>query len=207
MIKGVAKSLMLVIFLPIMFLGQTKIVRAFPNLTFANPVDIQHSTDNSNRLFIVSQNGIISVFENVDGNSNFSVFLDISDRVTFGGEQGLLGLAFHPNYSSNGYFYLNYTTSSPRRTIISRFQVSSANSELADINSELILLEINQPYSNHNGGQIVFGPDGYLYISTGDGGSGGDPQNNSQNLSSLLGKILRIEVDNSESGRNYAIPN
>ncbi|MDX1699993.1 MAG: PQQ-dependent sugar dehydrogenase, partial [Melioribacteraceae bacterium] len=123
-----------------------------------------------------------------------------------GGEQGLLGLAFHPNFVTNGYFYVNYTTNNPRRTVISRFSVSDSDSDKADKNSELILMEINQPFSNHNGGQIVFGPDGYLYISTGDGGSGGDPQNHAQNLSSLLGKILRIDVDNSDNGLNYSIP-
>lgn len=186
--------------------SQTRIVNAFPNLSFSSPVDIQFPKDNTNRLFVVSQEGIIHVFENSAEVTASSVFLDIRDRVLFGGEQGLLGLAFHPNYTSNGYFYLNYTKNNPRRTIISRFSVSE-DKNVADQNSELILLEVDQPYSNHNGGQISFGPDGYLYASFGDGGSGGDPENRAQNLSSLLGKILRFDVDNQEGGKNYSIPN
>ena len=141
--------------------SQTKIVNAFPNLSFSSPVDIQFPKDNTNRLFVVSQEGIIHVFENSAEVTASSVFLDIRDRVLFGGEQGLLGLAFHPNYTTNGYFYLNYTKNNPRRTIISRFSVSE-DKNVADQNSELILLEVDQPYSNHNGGQISFGPDGYL---------------------------------------------
>ena len=124
-----------------------------------------------------------------------------------GGEMGLLGLAFHPDYENNGYFYVNYTVSSPLKTRISRFQVSSENPDSADKNTELILLTFNQPYSNHNGGWIGFGPDdGYLYIGTGDGGSGGDPQNNGQSIVTFLGKILRIDIDNQDPGLEYAIP-
>jgi glucose/arabinose dehydrogenase len=186
--------------------SQVKTQLAFPNLSFENPVDIQNSGDGSNRLFVVSQPGTIHVFENFSNVSQSKVFLDIRSKVLFGGEQGLLGLAFHPNYKQNGYFYINYTTSNPRRTVISRYKVSADNPDLADKNSELILLEIDQPYSNHNGGQTSFGPDGYLYISLGDGGSGGDPQNYAQNPNSLLGKILRIDVDKNEDGKNYSIP-
>lgn len=186
--------------------AQLQLEQAFPSLTFQQPVDIQNAGDGSNRLFVVEQKGIISVFLNNSSANSKKTFLDITDRVSSGGEMGLLGLAFHPDYKSNGYFYVNYTTNSPsRRTIISRFKVGS-DSDLADKSSELILLEIAQPYSNHNGGQTSFGPDGYLYISLGDGGSGGDPQNNAQNLQSLLGKILRIYVDKTDSGKNYSIP-
>lgn len=187
--------------------AQIEIVPAFRNLSFEQPVDIQHASDGSNRLFVVSQPGIIYVFENNENVSEKKIFLDIRDKVLFGGEQGLLGLAFHPNYKNNGYFYVNYTTSNPRRSIISRFRVSSNDPNIADRNSELILLTVEQPYSNHNGGQTSFGPDGYLYISFGDGGSAGDPQNNSQNLKSLLGKILRIDVDTRYGNLNYGIPN
>ncbi len=186
--------------------AQTNIVRAFPNLTFSSPVDIQFPNDNSNRLFVVSQEGIIHVFENTSDVSSSSIFLDLRDSVLFGGEQGLLGLAFHPNFIVNGYFYVNYTRSNPRRSIISRFSLS-ADKNSADPKSEVILLEIDQPYSNHNGGQTSFGPDGFLYISLGDGGSGGDPENRAQNLTSLLGKILRIDVDNEEFDKKYRIPN
>lgn len=186
--------------------AQLKIELAFPNLTFDQPVDIQSANDGTNRLFIVSQPGIIYVIENDAKTTTKKVFLDISDKVLYGGEQGLLGLAFHPNYKNNGFFFVDYTISNPRRTIISRFKVSSSNPDKADRNSEVILMEINQPYANHNGGQIVFGPDGYLYISLGDGGSAGDPQNNAQNLKSHLGKILRIDVNNFSENKNYSIP-
>lgn len=179
---------------------------AFPALTFEQPVDIQSPKDGTNRLFVLSQPGIIYVFDNDLGTKQKEIFLDIRGKVLFGGEQGLLGLAFHPNYNQNGYFYLDYTANNPRRTVISRFNVSQDDHNKADPESELILLEVEQPYSNHNGGQISFGPDGYLYISLGDGGSGGDPLNAGQDLTMLLGSLLRIDVDNTSNGRNYAIP-
>ena len=146
------------------------------------------------------------VFQNDPETEQADVFLDIRGRVSYGGEEGLLGLAFHPDYENNGYFYVNYTAPNPLRTVIARFSVSLDNPNIANPNSEVVLLEIPQPYSNHNGGQLRFGPDGYLYIATGDGGSGGDPQNNSQNRTTLLGNILRIGVDNPSDGRNYGIP-
>jgi len=179
---------------------------AFPFLSFSNPVDLQSPKDGTNRLFVVEQQGRIIVFINNRNTTTKKVFLDITDRVTWGGEMGLLGLAFHPQFSSNGYFYVNYTANNPRRTVISRFQVSSNNPDSAVKNSELILMTFNQPYSNHNGGCILFGPDSYLYIASGDGGSAGDPQNNSQNIRNLLGKILRIDVNNQQPPLNYAIP-
>lgn len=179
---------------------------AFPFLTFSNPVDLQSARDGTNRLFVVEQQGKIFVFQNDRNTSTKKVFLDITDRVSWGGEMGLLGLAFHPQFQTNGYFYVNYTANNPRRTVVSRFRVSSTNPDSADKNSELILLTFNQPYSNHNGGCLAFGPDGYLYIATGDGGSAGDPQNNAQNITNLLGKILRIDVDNPQLPLNYGIP-
>jgi glucose/arabinose dehydrogenase len=183
-------------------------VLAFPNLRFDLPVFLTHSGDGSNRIFVVEQDGVIKVFPNSESASQATTFLNIDGRVTSGGEMGLLGLAFHPNYASNGFFYVNYTTeqNGPRRTVISRFSVQTGNPDAADPNSELILLEFNQPFSNHNGGMMQFGPDGYLYIATGDGGSGGDPQNNAQNRANLLGKILRIDVDHPSGGRDYGIP-
>src|SRR5207248_2472722 len=120
-------------------------------------------------------------------------FLDINSLVSCCGEQGLLSVAFHPNYANNGYFFIDYTNTDGN-TVIARYKVS-ADSNVADPNSALILKTINQPYSNHNGGQLQFGPDGYLYVGMGDGGSGGDPQNNAQNLMSLLGKMLRLDVN------------
>ncbi len=182
------------------------IVEAFPNLKFEQPVDIQSPKDGTNRLFVLSQPGIIYVFKDNPESKTKEVFLDITNKVLYGGEQGLLGLAFHPNFKENGLFYLDYTADNPRRTVISKFKASGTYPFKADPQSEEILLEIEQPYSNHNGGQISFGPDGFLYISLGDGGSGGDPQNHGQNLKSLLGKILRIDVDKKISDKNYAIP-
>lgn len=182
------------------------IVDAFPNLNFEQPVDIQSPKDGTNRIFVLSQPGIVYVFDNDPKSKTKKVFLDISNKILYGGEQGLLGMAFHPDFKSNGFFYLDYTIDNPRRTVISRFSVSAKDPNKADSQSEVILLEIEQPYSNHNGGQISFGPDGYLYISMGDGGSGGDPKNNGQNLKSLLGKILRIDVDKKSNVKNYSIP-
>jgi glucose/arabinose dehydrogenase len=185
--------------------GNMEVQEAFPNLSFTRPVDLQHANDN--RLFVVEQAGVISVFSNEPAVENATVYLDIEDRVDDGGnEEGLLGLAFHPDYQRNGFFYVNYTASNPDRTVISRFSVSTADPDKAEKSSELVLLEIPQPYSNHNGGQLAFGPDGYLYIAVGDGGSGGDPQNNGQNLNTLLGTILRIDVNAKAAGKNYAIP-
>jgi glucose/arabinose dehydrogenase len=179
---------------------------AFPNLNFNAPIEIFSPNDDTNRLFVIEQAGTIRVFENSKSTTVSQMFLDVGDRVLFGGEQGLLGMTFHPAYSENGYFYVNYVTDNPRRTIIARYSVSANNSDQADKNSELILLEVNQPFSNHNGGQLFFGADGYLYIGLGDGGSGGDPEGNAQNRASLLGKILRIDVDSPSAGRNYSIP-
>lgn len=187
--------------------GNLKIIEAFPALSFTRPVDFQNPADGSNRLFVVEQRGVISVFENDSNTSTKSEFISITNKVDdSGNEEGLLGLAFHPNFKNNGYFYVNYTASKPDRTVISRFSVSSSNPNQADPESELVLLEFEQPYSNHNGGQISFGPDGYLYIAVGDGGSGGDPKGNGQNRSSLLGTILRIDVDQTDGSKNYSIP-
>ncbi|MEX0929627.1 MAG: PQQ-dependent sugar dehydrogenase [Balneolales bacterium] len=186
--------------------GSYEVREAFPELSFTRPVDIQHPGDNTNRLFVVEQRGVISVFENERSVSDKATFLDISEQVEdSGNEEGLLGLAFHPDFENNGYFYVNYTASGPDRTLISRFQVSD-DPDRANQESEQEVLTFEQPYSNHNGGQVSFGPDGYLYIAVGDGGSGGDPQENGQNRQTLLGTILRIDVDRQEGGNNYAIP-
>ncbi len=185
--------------------AQFTMQQAYPNLTFSSPVDLQYAPDGTDRIFVVEQAGRIKVFENNGNTTTIKTFLDITDRVTSGGETGLLGLAFHPDYSSNGYFYVDYTTPNPLRTHVSRFKVT-ANPDSADKNSELVLLEVAQPFANHNGGRVIFGPDDYLYIGLGDGGSGGDPNDYAQNRTVLLGKILRIDVDNPSSGLNYGIP-
>ena len=180
---------------------------AFNNLIFSRPVVLQHAGDGTDRIFVVEQAGVIKVFDNNMNVAGAQTFLDITARVNdSGNEEGLLGLAFHPDYKNNGYFYVNYTASSPRRTVIARYRVNASNANQADPNSELILLTFNQPFENHNGGQLAFGAEGYLYIATGDGGSGGDPQGNGQNLQTLLGKILRIDVNTTSTGRNYGIP-
>lgn len=184
-----------------------KAVNAFSKLTFNRPVDLQHPPDNTNRIFVVEQPGVISVFPNNPSASTKKQFLDIQSKVDDeGNEEGLLGLAFHPDYKSNGYFYVNYTASNPNRTVISRFKVSAQNADQADPASEQVILTFEQPYSNHNGGQVSFGPDGYLYIAVGDGGSGGDPHDHGQNRATLLGSILRIDVNKQENGKQYGIP-
>lgn len=169
----------------------------------SSPVFVSAPGDGTGRLFVVEQPGRIRVVK--DGELLDTPFLDIMGRVESGGEKGLLGLAFHPNFSENGYFYVNYTCrpSGTLLTQVSRFSVSS-DPDVADADSEQFVIDFPQPYSNHNGGMLAFGPiDGYLYIGTGDGGSGNDPDQNAQNLHSFLGKILRIDVD---SGSPYAVP-
>ena len=179
---------------------------AFQGITFTRPLDLQNAGDGSGRLFIVEQGGRISVIDTSSFETSAALFLDISDRVDdSGNEMGLLGLAFHPDFKNNESFFVNYTNGND--TVISRFILSSDNPDTADPASEEILMTFQQPYQNHNGGQLAFGPDdGYLYIATGDGGSGGDPHGNAQNRGTLLGKILRIDVDSQDPGLNYAIP-
>lgn len=162
----------------------------------SSPVGIAHAGDD--RLFVVQQGGQIRII-NADGTINQTPFLNISSIIVSGGEQGLLGLAFHPDYETNGRFFVNYTNPSGD-TVIARYQVSDDPNVASPTGT--VLLTIEQPFSNHNGGDIHFGPDGYLWISMGDGGSGGDPQDNGQDINSLLGKMLRINVD----GATYTSP-
>ncbi|MFO7678764.1 MAG: PQQ-dependent sugar dehydrogenase [Chloroflexota bacterium] len=172
------------------------LTNAFPNLTFDAPVDIAHAFDN--RLFIVEQTGRIKVVPLTPQAASAPVFLDLSGSVTASGEMGLLGLAFHPAYQSNGYFYVNYThregSNSPLFTYVARFQVSG-NPNAANPSSKQIVLRVEQPYQNHNAGDLAFGPDGYLYVGLGDGGGSGDPLNSSQTTTTLLGSMLRLDVD------------
>ncbi|MFZ1081087.1 MAG: PQQ-dependent sugar dehydrogenase [Candidatus Kryptoniota bacterium] len=182
----------------------------FPSLpAFQYPTELIPANDGTNRLFVVQQYGIIYVFNNSPAVGTRKVFLDISDRVSQdGGEMGLLGMAFHPDYRQNGYFYVDYTSSNSGtlRSYITRYKVSSSNPDSALHDSEDTILVVDQPYDNHNGGKLAFGPDGYLYIGFGDGGSEDDPENRGQDRTTLLGKILRINIDSSEAGLNYAIP-
>ncbi len=179
------------------------LVEPFPNLSFSSPVELKDAGDGTDRLYVAQQGGVIRTFVNDRNTSTITTFLDISGRVTSGGETGLLGLAFDPDYATNGYFYVDYTTGN-LRTRISRFTRSKENPLEADPNSELILLEVNQPFGNHNAGAIAFGPpegpagERYLYVTLGDGGSGNDPQNNGQRPETLLGSILRLDVGGDE---------
>ncbi|GGM89433.1 glucose dehydrogenase [Dyadobacter beijingensis] len=186
---------------------QVKVVEAFPKLHFDYPVDLTHSNDGTNRLFVIEQEGVIRVFANAAATASSKEFLNIKKLVSYGGEAGLLGLAFHPDYQNNGYFFLNYTTkvSGKLETAIVRYKVSASDPDQADPASSTVLFTFVQPYDNHNGGAVKFGKDGYLYISTGDGGSWGDPSNNGQNKSAWLGKILRVDVNSTAKG-NYGIP-
>ena len=168
-----------------------------------NPVVVAHAGDGTDRLFIAEQRGQIRIV--ADGALIEKPFLDLRAKVSCCGERGLLGLAFHPLFEENRQFFVYYTNRSGD-VVVARYQGSKTDADAADPASETTLLTIGQPYANHNGGQIAFGPDGYLYIGTGDGGSGGDPQNHSQDLTSLLGKILRIDVDRTEGQRSYAVP-
>lgn len=167
---------------------------------FTKPVEIAHP-NNDSRLFVAEQGGKIKIV-NPNGTTNVTPFLTLTTAtISSGGERGLLGLAFHPNYVTNGYFYVNYTNTSGN-TIIARYSVST-DANIADASSSTILLTINQPFNNHNGGSIKFGPDGLLYIGMGDGGGANDPGNRSQNINDNLGKMLRIDVD---SDSPYGIP-
>ena len=165
------------------------------------PVALTHAGDGSGRLFVAEQGGRI-VSLNADGDP--TPFLDVSSLIVSGGERGLLGLAFHPEFEENGRFFVNYTDTAGD-TVIAEYQATPSDTLQADASSARVLLRVDQPYSNHNGGHLEFGPDGYLYIALGDGGSAGDPHENGQDLSTLLGKILRIDVDEQSEG-DYGVP-
>ncbi len=184
-------------------LPSLELERVFPALTFERPVLLTHAGDGSGQVYVVEQHGVVHRI--VPGPPERSeVFLDISARVSRrGNEEGLLGLAFDPAFVENGRFYVYYSAASPRRSVLSRFETGVDG--LGDPASESVLLEVAQPYPNHNGGMIEFGPDGMLYVALGDGGSAGDPRRHGQNLGTLLGAILRIDVT-SEDGAPYAIP-
>jgi glucose/arabinose dehydrogenase len=170
---------------------------------FANPVGLTSANDGSGRLFVVEKGGRIKVIA-ADGTVLATPLLNISSRVSKGGEQGLLGLAFHPNFRTNGKFYVNFTNLAGD-TAINEYRLSPPSSNHVTLAGRRVLT-IDQPYANHNGGHIAFGPDGFLYIGMGDGGSAGDPGNRAQSLTSLLGKILRINVNSRTRTRGYGIP-
>ena len=200
-----------------------KIVRAFPELQLTGwesdingkpnplrPIILTNFGDGTNRVVLAQQQGQIHVFDNKPGPQTSKMFLDLSSKVSYKdneNEEGFLGLAFHPKYKTTGEFFAYYTLKSPEHTsVVSRFRVSKDNPDLADATFEEEILRIPQPFWNHNGGTICFGPDGYLYIGLGDGGSGNDPLGNAQNLQTWLGSILRIDIDHKDEGLNYAVP-
>jgi glucose/arabinose dehydrogenase len=168
------------------------------------PVQVTYAPDGSGRLFVVEQGGKVRVVK--DGVLLPTPFIDIGYRLETGGERGLLGIAFHPSYATNGKFYLYFTRKGDGDVAINEYRVSSGNPDVATQAAIRRIITIDEPYANHNGGHMAFGPDGYLYIGTGDGGSGGDPGNRAQNLDLLLGKMLRINVNGSVGARQYRIP-
>lgn len=203
--RRVAACLALAVILPSVVLAQTgayKLRKVSDG--YEHPVGLTNAGDGSGRVFVVEQRGRISL---LGPGARGETFLDIHERIIAGGEQGLLSIAFHPKFTENGRCFVNYTAQRPKlTTVISEFTVPKG-AAAADPASERILLTIDQPYSNHNGGQNAFGPDGYLYIGMGDGGAGGDPHGHGQNLGSLLGKMLRIDVDSGrQKGYPYMIP-
>lgn len=179
------------------------IENAFPNLSFNQPVGLKDSEDGSGNFFVIELDGRVWRIGNESTTSTKELFLDISVNITGTGEGGLLGFAFHPDFHVNGLFYVSYTLKPSGNTRISQFSMNETNPDNVNMSSEKIILDVVQPFSNHNGGDITFGPDEFLYISLGDGGGSGDPYGNGQNRSTLLGTILRIDVD---SGSPYAIP-
>lgn len=182
-----------------------KIAEAYPNLSFSQPLEYLHAGDNSGRVFVVEKTGKILVFQNDPQVQSTQVFLDLTGIIdSSASEKGLLGLAFHPDYEKNGFFYVNYTDWSG--TVIARYQADPVDPNRGHPDSGTVLMSFPQPYANHNGGHLAFGPDGFLYIAVGDGGSAGDPQNNAQNRGSIYGKILRIDVDKPSGGKSYGIP-
>ncbi|MBI2855680.1 MAG: PQQ-dependent sugar dehydrogenase [Chloroflexi bacterium] len=184
-----------------------RVERAFPNLTFRQLTNLVQPEGGQGHLFVTEQEGRILTLPTNPQAAHAALFLDISGQVsTRHNEEGLLGLAFDPDYQSNGYLYVYYSASNPRRSVLSRFSISLGDPGVAQPDSELVILEIPQPFGNHNGGQIAFGPDDYLYVGLGDGGSGGDPQGNGQDTGTLLGSILRIDVQNASQDTPYRIP-
>ena len=181
---------------------------AFPNLPpFERPVWMTQPDDGTGRFFVVEQPGWIHVFPNDRNAAKSQVFLDLTRKTgVVHNEEGLLCMAFHPDYKNNGKFYAYYCAQKPRRTVLSEFQVSKTDPNKADPSSERILFEVAQPDGNHKGSTTLFGRDGYLYVSLGDGGGWGDPHGNGQSLKTLLAKILRIDVNSRTGGRPYGIP-
>jgi glucose/arabinose dehydrogenase len=186
-------------------LPSIRLSRAFPRLSFQRPVLITNAGDD--RLFVLEQQGRIRVFANRPDVETSDVFLDLRSKVHTGhNEEGLLGLVFDPDYADNRHFYVYYSASTPRRSVLARFTADAVDPNLADLDSERVVLEVPQPYGNHNGGALLFGPDGYLYLSLGDGGNANDPRGHGQDLTTLLGTVVRIDVRGQAADRPYTVP-
>ncbi len=185
-------------------LGSFAMTNAYPNLSFTNPLFFA-GVPGENRVVVVEQGGTIEVFDDDAATNNSDVIFNISARIVSSGEQGLLGLAFDPNFTQNRYIYVHYSMNSPRRSVIARFMWDAASDDV-DLGTEKIIIEIPQPFANHNGGMVAFGPDNYLYIAMGDGGDAGDPQNHGQDTTTLLGNILRLDVHPQNANDPYDIP-
>ena len=196
---------LLIVSLPLASIAQTAPeIQLQPFLSgLSQPVLITHARDGSNRLFIVEQTGLIKVLQ--PGSTSPTTFLDLTSKRVLGGEQGVLGLAFHPDYENNRRFFVNYTRTGDGATVIAEYLASPTNPNVA-LTAERIILTIAQPFANHNGGMIEFGPDGFLHIGMGDGGSANDPGNRAQNINDLLGKMLRIDIDQTAGSVNYVSP-
>ncbi len=206
--KKILILLILLLSLSDVFAQNYIIKQAFVNYTFDRPTEMISSIDKTNRLFVLQQRGIIWVFKNDTAINSKKIFINLTQVQQTGYEGGLMAMAFHPNFKSNRYFYINYSFDSASKfwTRISRFTVSASNPDSGLNSSELILLTISHPYGGHKGGKIQFGNDGYLYIAVGDGGSNGDPLGNGQSKTTLLGKILRIDVNTPSPGKSYSVP-
>jgi len=185
-------------------IGRYALVNAYPNLTFDRAV-FAAGVPGDNRIAVVEQRGKVVAFVDDQNTAQSKTVLDITSTIEFGGEQGLLGLAFDPAFEDNRFVYLHYTMNSPRRSVIARLTWSPTDDAI-DPATELIILEVAQPYRNHNAGMLEFGPDNYLYVAMGDGGSGGDPEGHGQNGMTLLGSMLRIDVANAAADSPYQIP-